>query len=103
MVAAWCCSNFEEIPHTQGQRRSLSKLVEGVKSHLESNPILPETFGGLKQTLCASAPRDPTVTPRTVFECLLWRYASAVDCHRAGALGCSRPGYGISPLGRGHH
>ena len=32
-------SNSEEIRHTQGQRRSLSKLVEGAKLHLESNPI----------------------------------------------------------------
>ena len=38
VVASWCWSNFEEIPHTQGQSRSLSNLVEGVKSHLESNP-----------------------------------------------------------------
>ena len=27
------------IPHVHGQRRSHSKMVEGVKMHLESNPI----------------------------------------------------------------
>ena len=30
---------FEEITHVQGQRRSPSKMVGGMKSHLESNPI----------------------------------------------------------------
>ena len=28
---------------------------------------------------------------------------SAVDCCRGRGSGCSRLGYGISPLGRGHH
>ena len=36
-VPRW--SNFEEIPHVQGQRRSPSKMVGGAKSHLELNPI----------------------------------------------------------------
>ena len=36
-------------------------------------------------------------------ECLLWRYRSAVDCCRGGSSGCSRPGYGISPLVGRHH
>ena len=40
---------------------------------------------------------------RTVFECLLWRYRSAVACRRGQGSGCSRPGYGISPLGAGCH
>ena len=39
----------------------------------------------------------------TVFECLLRRYGSAVDCCRSRGSGCSRPGYGISPLGGGRH
>ena len=38
-VAAWHWRGCEEIPHVQGQRRSPSKTVGGVKSHLESNPI----------------------------------------------------------------
>ena len=36
---------------------------------------------------------------RTVFECLLWRYGSAVDWHMGRGSGWSRLGYGISPLG----
>ena len=38
---------------------------------------------------------------RTVFECLLWRYGWAMDCCRVSDSGCSRPGYGINPLGGG--
>ena len=37
-------------------------MVGGAKLHLESNPYPPETFRGLKQTLCAPGPRDPTET-----------------------------------------
>ena len=40
---------------------------------------------------------------KTVFECLPRRYGSVVDCCRGRSSGCSRPGYGISPLGGGHH
>ena len=40
------------------------------------------------------------ITDRTVFEHLLWRYRMAVVCHRERESGC---GYGISPLGGGHH
>ena len=39
MVVVRHWSTFEEIPHIQGQRRSPSKMVGGVNSHLESNPI----------------------------------------------------------------
>ena len=38
-VAAWCWRDFEEIPHVQGQRRRPSNMVGGAKSCLESNPI----------------------------------------------------------------
>ena len=38
-----------------------------------------------------------------MFESVLWRYRSAVDCHRDRGSGCRRLGYGISPLGRSHH
>ena len=33
-----------------------------------------------------------------MFEHLLWRYGSAVDCHGGRGSGCSRPGYGINLL-----
>ena len=38
-----------------------------------------------------------------MFECLLWKYGPAMDCRRDRGSGCSRPGYGISPLGGGRH
>ena len=50
----------EKTSHVQGQRRSPSKTVGGAKLRLESNRIQPETLGGLKHTLCAPGPRDPT-------------------------------------------
>ena len=40
---------------------------------------------------------------RTVFECLLQRYRSVVDCCRDRGSGYSRLGYGISPLGGDCH
>ena len=39
-AAVWCWSGSEEIPHIQEQRRSSSKMVGGVKSRSEPNPIL---------------------------------------------------------------
>ena len=33
-----------------------------------------------------------------MFECLLKRYRSALDCCRGRGSGCSRPGYGIMLL-----
>ena len=38
-----------------------------------------------------------------VFEHLLWRYGSAVDCHRDRGSGCSRLSCGISPFVGGGH
>ena len=50
----------EEIPHSQGQRRSPSKMVGEANSCLDSNPIPAREVRGLKQTLCAPGPGDPT-------------------------------------------
>ena len=47
--------------HVQGQR-SPSKMGGGAKSHLESNPMPVRGLKGLKYTLCAPGPRDPTQT-----------------------------------------
>ena len=49
-----------------------------------------QTLGGHKQNLvCTRTQRLHRDWARTVFECLLWRYGSAVDCHRGSV--CSRP------------
>ena len=90
--------------HTQGQRRSSSKTVGGANSHLESNPI-PARDTQRAQTNLVHKRTQGTHRDwdRTVFERLLWRYGLAVDCRRDRGAGFSRLGYGISPLGGGHH
>ena len=86
------------------QRRSPSKMVGVVNSHLESNPI-PARDAQKAQT-------NPVLTrtqgphrdwDRNVLEHLLWRNGSAVDCRRDRGSGYSRLGHGISPLGGGRH
>ena len=74
-----------KIPHIQGQRRSPSKMGGGAKSHLDSN--LLHTRDSQRAQISLVCTRDPTETQRphrdwarTVFECLLWRYGSAVAC-----------------------
>ena len=96
-------SHQKRIPHVQGQRRSPSKIVGGVNLCLESNPI-PTRDSQRAQTnlVCTRILRPHRDWGRTVFECLLHRYGSAVGCFKCSGSGCSRPGYGISPLG-GHH
>ena len=103
LAAVQCWSDFEEIPPIQGQRRSPSKTVEGGKSCLESNPT-PARDAQRAQTypVHTRAQRPDRDWDRTVFECLLQRYGSALDCFRARDSGCSKPWYVISPLGRGH-
>ena len=88
------------LPRSQGQRRSPSKTLGGVKSHLESNPYLPESSN---KPYAHQDPETPQTLSQTVFECLLGRDDSAVACRRGRGSGCSRPGHGISPLGGGSH
>ena len=118
-------SSREEIPHVQGQRNP-SKMVgtgaavrrypmskgkgeaparlEGTNSRLESNPIPTRDAKRAQTNHVHSRTQGPYRDwDRTVFEHLLWRYVSAVDCRRDRGSGCSRPGCGISPLGGGHH
>ena len=79
-------------------------MVGGEKSHLESNPIPAREAQRTQTYLVHTTTQRPyTDWERTVFEYLLRRYRSAVECYRGRGSGCSRPGYGISPLGGGHH
>ena len=92
-------SHLKKIPHFQGQRRSPSKMVGGTKSCLESNPIpTRDTQRAQTNLVCTRTQGPHRDCARTVFECLLWRYGSAVDCCRGRGSGCSRLGCGISPL-----
>ena len=96
----------KKIPHVQEQRRIPRKTVGGVKLCLESN-IIPTRDIQRAQTklVCTRTQRPHRDWAITVFGCFLWRYRSAVACCRGKgrASGCSRPGYGISPLGGGCH
>ena len=58
---------------------------------------------GSNKPLGAPGPRDPTETETELFEHVLWKYGSVVDCHRARGSGCSRLGDGINLLGGHHH
>ena len=71
---------------------------------LGSSPLLTRTSSGNTQThfVCSRAQR-PTETETELFQHLLWRKRSAADYRRDKGSGCSRPGYGMSPLGGGHH
>ena len=79
-------------------------MVGGAKSGLESNPIPTRDVQRVQTNLVhPRAQRPYKDRDRTVFECLLWRYGSAVDCCRDRGSGCSRLGYGIGALAGGHH
>ena len=79
-------------------------MVGGANSHLESNPIPTRDAQRAQANFVCTRTQGPHRDwDRTVFECLLWRYRSAADYRRGRVSGCSRLGYGISPLGGGHH
>ena len=103
-AAALVWSDFEEITHVPGQRRSPRKAAGGAKSCLESNPVPARDAQWAQTNLVGTRTQRPHRDwDRTVFECLLWRYGSAVDWCKGRGYGCSRPGCGISPLGGGCH
>ena len=89
------------MPHVQGQRGSPSKMVGGVNSHLESNPIPTRDAKRAQTNYVHSRTQGPYRDwDRTVFEHLLWRYGSAVDYHRDRGSGCRRPGLWHKPSWR---
>ena len=97
-------SHQKKIPLIQGQRRSPSKMVREVKSCLESNLLSTrDTQRAQTNLLHTRTQRSHRDWERTVFECLLWRHRSAVDCCKSRGSGCSRPGCGIRPLGGRRH
>ena len=79
-------------------------MVGGANSRLESN-LIPARDGQRAQTnLLHTRTQGPYRDwDKTMFECLLWGNGLVVVCHRDRGSGCSRLGYGISPLGEGHH
>ena len=81
--------------HVQGQRKRPSEMVERVKSCLEANSILTGDARKAQTKPCVHQdPETPQRLSQTcpwVFECLLWRYGSAVACRRGRGSACSRP------------
>ena len=68
--------------------------------------IKPHTFQRCSESSNIPCVHQDPETPQKLrqnCECLLRRYRSAVDCRRGRGSGCCRLGYGISPLGGGHH
>ena len=78
-------------------------MVGGVKLHLESNTTSARDAQRAQKNLVCTRTHRPTETQTELFEFLLWRYGSAVDCYKGRGSGYSRSGYGISPIGGGHH
>ena len=80
-------SHQKKIPHIQGKRRSPSKMVGGMKSSLESNPI-PARDAWRAQTnlVCTRTQRPHRDQARTVF----------VSC---GGTGQQQPATGAGSLG----
>ena len=93
--------SLENFEHYIASLWDKCKTVVGAKSHLESNPI-PARHALRAQTyfVCTRTQRPHRDWDRTVFECLLRRYQSAVDCWGAGALGAVDLGMAC-PLGGG--
>ena len=87
-------SKGKEKPQQNGRR---GEIAFRIKSHTRQRCLEGSNL------MCTRTQRPHRDWDRTVFECLLRRYGSAVDCWKGRGSGCSRPGYGISPLGGGHH
>ena len=91
-----------EIPHIQGQRSPNKTIGGAIMFRIKPHTHQRSTEGSDK--CCAHWTQRPHRDwDRTVIECLLWRYRSAVDCCGGRGSGCMRPGYGISPLGGCRH
>ena len=71
-------SHQKKIPHIQGQRKSPSKMVGGVKSHLESNPIPARDAWRAQTKPCAH--QDPEA-PQRLSQTCIW-----VSCGGMGQL-----------------
>ena len=88
-------SNFEEIPPHPKAKEKPQNMVRGTKFHLESNPIpARDAQWALTNLMCTRTQKPHRDWDRALF-------VSALDFHRSRGSGCSRPGYGISPLGGG--
>ena len=86
---------------SKGKGEAPARWEEGQNYVWNQIPYLPEMLRGLKQTLCAPGPRDPTETETEL--CLSISYRVWVSSGLPQGSGCSRLGYSISPSGGGCH
>ena len=100
-----CWISLTKDTDFQGQRRSPSKMVGVVKSHLESDHIPTRDDQRAQTKPCAHQETLQTLsqTCHWVYECLLQSYGSSVACCRGRSSGGSRSGCGISLFGGGCH
>ena len=84
----WWIPPKKKIPHAQGQRRSPSKMVEGAKSRLESNPIITREAQSVQNLVHTRNPHRDWARP--AFECL------SISC---GGTGQQWPAAGAGTLG----
>ena len=98
--------NEKQATHSAGLANKFHTIQrKNLKNFLVESNLIPARDAWRAQT---NLVRTRTQRPhrdwaRTVFEYFLQMYGSAVVCCRGRGSGCSRPGYGISPLGGGHH
>ena len=87
-----------KVPQQDGRR---GKIAFRIKPH-----TCQRCSEGSKKPLCTPGSRDPTETEPDLCLSLLWRYGSAVACHRGRGSGCCYLGHtdcGTSPRGGGGH
>ena len=53
---------MRRYPTSKGKGKAPARQLEGRIHIYNQTPFLPEMLRGLKQTLCAPGPRDPTKT-----------------------------------------
>ena len=95
-MAAQHWSSCEEILHAQGQKRSSSKMVGGVNSCLESNPIPARDVQRAQTNLVCTRTQGPHRDRDRTVE--VW-----VSLLQGQGFWVQQIWYGISPLGRGHY
>ena len=92
-------SDFEEIRHIQGWRRSPSKMVGEAESHLESNPIPTSNAQRAQKYLCSLGPRDPPETETELCLGVSWGGTGQQwPATGAGALGAADLGVALALL-----
>ena len=101
-VAMQRWSNYEEIPHVQGQRRSSSKTVGEAKSHEIKPHATRDAQRDQTNLMHTKTQRSHRDWDRTVFKCLLQRQVSSRLLQGKG-LWMQQTWYGISPLVGGHY